>query len=119
MPRSSLGLPRAFDGPEAQEVGCLFDFITDVGDIRDELAMSQRIEYEQEVTTTINHLDEMGLAVFCGRYHRKLNFPGGKDLDWLIAIVTITANTDPRIVRRAEGIQLLPALVPKKQPYSQ
>jgi transcriptional regulator with XRE-family HTH domain len=68
--------PADLSSAQAHEVGWLFDFIKDFGDIRDDLPISHRIECEHEVTAKINYLDEMGLAVFCGAYRGRLPISG-------------------------------------------
>ncbi len=99
---------------QAEEVGLLFDLFRDFGDIRHDLTISDCMQLEREATAKINLLDEMGLAVFCGAYRGKLAI-AEKPVDWSIALVTVTENKDARIVQRADG-DLLPALVPTKQP---
>ena len=100
---------------QAEVVGWLFDFVSDYNDIRDDVSPSHRIGYEQEMTSRLNELDEMGLAVFCGAYRRKFTVADGKPMDWRVAIVTVTTNGDPRIVKGDNRLHVLPALVPKKQ----
>ena len=100
---------------QAVAVGSLFDFVSEYNDLQEDASPSQQIGYQQEMTAKINELDEMGLAVFCGAYRKKFTVANGTPMDWRIVIVTVTANDDPRIVKSGDRVQILPALVPKKQ----
>jgi transcriptional regulator with XRE-family HTH domain len=107
--------PESLSPAQAEAVGWLFDFVRDYGDIRNDVSPSHSIGYEQEMTAKLIELDQMGLAVFYGAYRTKLMIAKSDPMDWRVAIVTVTANDDARIVRTNDRIQVLPALVPKRQ----
>ena len=68
------------------------------------------------MTSRLNELDGMGLAVFCGAYRSLFTAgTGTSPMDWRVAIITVTANDDPRIVKAGDRVQVLPVLMPNKQ----
>jgi transcriptional regulator with XRE-family HTH domain len=107
--------PEDLSQERAEAVGWLFDFVRDYSDIHNDISPSHRIKYEQEITAKLSELGEMGLGVFCGAYRKKFTVANSTPMDWRVAIVTVIEINDPRIVKAGDRVQMLPALVPKKQ----
>jgi transcriptional regulator with XRE-family HTH domain len=101
---------------QASTVGILLDFVRDYADIYDDVEPSQLIQFQQSVTDQLNELTEVGLSVFCGAYRRRLKFAQGDPMLWQISIIKITYADDPRIVEVAGQMQMLPVLIPRKNP---
>jgi transcriptional regulator with XRE-family HTH domain len=109
--------PADLNREQAEAVGALLDYFKDFGEIKNDLPISDQIRAQQEMTTLINQIDEMGLAVFIGTYRQKVRVGNGSPFSWDIAVLTVIPSSDRRIVASRAG-DTLPVLIPKNQRFS-
>jgi transcriptional regulator with XRE-family HTH domain len=97
-----------------EQIGFVFDYLRDVGDIQDDVSPSHLIQFAEEVGASLETLRSEGILCFTGRYRDRLIFKNKPDdpLDWRVAIVAFRNANDSKVLADKNGRRFIVVTIP-------
>jgi transcriptional regulator with XRE-family HTH domain len=97
-----------------EQIGFVFDYLRDVGDIQDDVSPSHLIQFAEEVGASLETLRSEEILCFTGRYRDRLIFKDKPDdpLDWSVAVVAFRNVNDSRVLADKNGRRFIVVTIP-------
>jgi transcriptional regulator with XRE-family HTH domain len=116
--RSSHASIQDFDpGIKSQhlrQIGFIFDYLRDFGDIKDDVSSSHLIQFAEEIGAALEALRSNEIFCFVGHYDDRLIVKGKPQdpFDWRAAVVTFRSGNDTRILSEKDGRRFMVVTIP-------
>lgn len=105
--------PERLTDQQAEIIAWTLDFIRDYADCYDDVEPGDLMRFEQQLSAKLEALRQSGLAVFAGKYARRIKYKSGTSSTSPITVVFVAAVDDPKIKRDAAGHLYIDGAIPK------